>query len=162
MIITKITATASRTFNHPTERYANFRFTIGAEAELDLGETMEEAADALRSHVENIAEGHKQQILKEIEHQRLREQLATAIRNAEAMPQQLLKWQEQLKDAGLSDYRSQDIADQIQDGQTLFAALPSFRKDLAAIPRPMLLPLPEIHPGHPDHPDTEDFGGERY
>lgn len=66
MKITHITVSASRTFNHPHERYANFRFEIRQEAELSEDDA-EEARQALLISTERAAEAHKARILVELE-----------------------------------------------------------------------------------------------
>ncbi len=154
MKITTIKVTASRTFNHPTERYANFRFDISAKARLDPGEDFTYAVDCLRTDMENLAEGHKQEILREIQIRQEREELAANIRLAEGMPGLLPGWRKALDEEDRSPWGRDQLRGEIQHGEALIAELPALRARLAALPMFSLLPPPEIHPGHPDHPDT--------
>ncbi len=156
MKITTIKVTASRTFNHPTERYANFRFAIGAEAQLDYGEDFTDAADSLRAQVENVAEIHKQEILREIAVQQEREELSAQIRLGEGMPELLPGQRRRLEEEEASGWSKKQLQRDIKFGEDLVAELPALRARLASLPLPALLPLPEIHPGHPDHPDTDE------
>lgn len=54
MKITRIHASAGRTFNHPTEQYANFRFDLHFEAEIEDGEDPLEASRQLAAHAEEL------------------------------------------------------------------------------------------------------------
>lgn len=66
MKITEISVTAGRTFNHPYEQFANLRFDMHLNARLEDGEDPTEAIKALTAQTEELAEGHKQALLKDI------------------------------------------------------------------------------------------------
>lgn len=61
--VKSVTVTAGRTFNHPTERFANFRFDIAVTADFSLEADSDEAARQLSAAVERRAEQHKEDIL---------------------------------------------------------------------------------------------------
>jgi len=67
MKLTKVTVTASRTFNHPYESYANFRHSITLEGEIEEGLSIQPQIDALREEAEINAENHKRQILADLD-----------------------------------------------------------------------------------------------
>lgn len=66
MKATKIHVSAGRTFNHPYEQYSNFRSDASLDAELLEGESPLEAIKAAQAQVEQLAEDHKQNLLKSI------------------------------------------------------------------------------------------------
>lgn len=66
MRMTKITVHGGRTFNHPTEPYANFRPGLSVEAEILEGENWEEKATQLQTRVEVFLDAHKERILKQL------------------------------------------------------------------------------------------------
>ena len=155
MNITHLKVTASRTFNHPFERYANFRFSIELSGALDPGEDFREASVSLRHLAEEEAENHKFQILTELENHRQRRNLSEQIARARFMPERLAKLEQQLE-AELPEYSRSHAEYEIKQGKALLESLPALEAELAALPTPELLPFPEIHPGHPDHPATDD------
>lgn len=67
MKITTVKVSAGRTFNHPYEQYANFRSHAELEASLDAGEDPIAVTKTLQAQVEQLAEDHKQGLLKSVE-----------------------------------------------------------------------------------------------
>jgi chromosome segregation ATPase len=64
--IEQIKASAGRTFNHPYEQYSNLRCDVHLDARLEDGEDPVEAVGKLQAQVEELAEGHKQALLKNL------------------------------------------------------------------------------------------------
>lgn len=157
MKITSIEASASRTFNHPHERYANFRFSFRFSAQVDEGDDPAAAFNTLRMMAENGAEIHKQDILRELEQEQMRDRLGPEIDHAKQAPERIAAFEKRLAtDEGIDDYERKMLQRQIDHCQEQIKNLPELEAQLAAIPAPRLLPLPELHPGHPDHPETND------
>lgn len=67
MKIDEVKVSAGRTFNHPYESYSNLRCDVHLGAKLDDGEEPLEAAKQLQARAEELAEGHKVALLKNIE-----------------------------------------------------------------------------------------------
>lgn len=63
MNVTKISVSAGRTFNHPFERFSNFRPGVTLEAEVGPGEDYQAAAKTLQAKAEGLAEDLKQATL---------------------------------------------------------------------------------------------------
>ena len=66
MQVTQIKVSAGRTFNHPFESYSNLRCDVHLDARLDEGEDAKAATQALQAQAEELAENHKQDLLKQI------------------------------------------------------------------------------------------------
>lgn len=157
MKITNIEFTARRTFNHPTEKFANFQFSIRLSVELKpiCNEEVTCAYDDLRTLAENMAETHKQEILEELDCNRKREALTSSIQTAQAAPARIARLRTTLEDPGLTKWARGDAESSIEALESIIRSLPEYEKELAALPAPKLLPAPTLHPGHPDHPDTD-------
>ncbi len=67
MKIRHVKVSAGRTFNHPHEQYSNLRSDAILEADIDEGEDAIGCAKALQAKVEELAEDHKQHLLRTIE-----------------------------------------------------------------------------------------------
>lgn len=132
MKIKKIAATAGRTFNHPHEQYANFRFDLHFEAALDEAalEDPQEALKLLQSMAEQRAEQHKTAILADI---RKKSEIEQVLQNIES--EKRLNFDNEASKKRLAEYEER-------------------LSQLTATP--LLLAQPTIHPGHEDHPDTEE------
>lgn len=130
MKIQKIAATAGRTFNHPHEQYANFRFDLHFEAALDEDEEPQEALKLLQAMAEQRAEQHKTAILADIRKKREIEQVLQSIES-----EKRLSFDNEASQKRLGEYEAR-------------------LSQLTATP--LLLAQPTIHPGHEDHPDTEE------
>lgn len=83
MQIKSISVSAARTFNHPFERYANFRFELSLNAELHDGEDPLKAVSVLQEQAEIAAETHKVRILADVEIRNEIEQLQFELRHCE-------------------------------------------------------------------------------
>lgn len=66
MQVTQIKVSAGRTFNHPFESYSNLRCDVHLDAKLDEGDDPKSATQALQAQAEELAESHKQDLLKQI------------------------------------------------------------------------------------------------
>lgn len=66
MEITQIKVSAGRTFNHPFEQYSNLRCDVHLDAKLSDGEDPKAATQMLQAQAEELCEGHKQDLLKQI------------------------------------------------------------------------------------------------
>lgn len=131
MKIRNIQITAGRGFNHPREAYANFKFDLTLQAELEEGEDAGAALVALQTQGERAAEQYKEKILADVERaaqiQALAENLAFEKRKA--------------FDSEVSQKRIAEMEERL-------AALTS---------TPLLLTDKTIPAGHIDHPDTQEF-----
>lgn len=99
LAITSIRASASRTFNHPTERYANFRHEITYVAELERSATISEILDAslaLRRLAEDTAETHKRDILADIAQEQQRADLQKSLASARRWEERVAKYRARL------------------------------------------------------------------
>ncbi len=151
MKLTKVTVSASRTFNHPYERYANFRFEIRLEGEVEEGLSIQQQIDSMREEAEANAENHKRQILADLELERERDLLVGDINRVSRLDRS------ETELTSLDPEVSEWMRDQARACLNEIDALPELRAKLEAMPKPRLLPEMEIHPGHPDHPNTEDI-----
>lgn len=95
MKVTAISVTAGRTFNHPFEQYANLRFDMHLNADLADGEDAVEAIKALTAQTEELAEGHKQALLKDI---RTLEKIQRANREISDLEERMASADARLKD----------------------------------------------------------------
>ncbi len=94
MKITKITAGAARQFNHPWERFANFRCEIRLEAELTDGDDTEKVANdviELSIHAECVVERRKQHILSDLNAIRETKEVNDNIKRLSKWPKQVEK-----------------------------------------------------------------------
>lgn len=66
MKVNEIRVSAGRTFNHPYESYSNLRFDVHLNAKLDEGEDPVAATRQLQAQAEEMAEQHKESLLKNI------------------------------------------------------------------------------------------------
>lgn len=66
MQIDEIKVSAGRTFNHPFESYSNLRCDVHLNAKLDTGEDASTATKQLQAQAEELAERHKESLLKNI------------------------------------------------------------------------------------------------
>lgn len=66
MRIDEIKVSAGRTFNHPYEQYSNLRCDVHLNAKLDDGEDAVEATKHLQARAEEICEGHKVALIKNL------------------------------------------------------------------------------------------------
>lgn len=128
MKIRSIHATAGRTFNHPYEQFANFRFELSFTADLDDGEESSQALALLKARAEVEADAHKAAILADIERKR------AIARIAEELEYERRK--------GFDHEASQ------QRKAELEAKLHELTRT------PLALAVPTLHAGHADHPDT--------
>lgn len=129
MKITHIHVTAGRGFNHPYEQYANFKFDLHFQAELEEGEDHKLATQQLQAEAENAAEAHKAAILDDLKRK--------------AMIESQIESLNQLKRLQKQNY---DRTEEIEKAEKRLAELTS---------KPLLLSNTAVlHPGHPDHPDT--------
>lgn len=67
MEITEVKVSAGRTFNHPYESYSNLRCDVHLSARVQEGEDGMQAARELQARAEELCEGHKVALLKNIE-----------------------------------------------------------------------------------------------
>lgn len=132
MKIRSIHITAGRGFNHPREQFANFKFDLHLQAELEEGEDPAAALVRLQEQGEQAAEAHKARILEDIERKAKIEQALETIAF-------------ERRKAFDNDASKTRIA----EAEAVLAKLTA---------TPCLLGNKIVHPGHPDHPDTEDFG----
>lgn len=128
MKITSIAATAGRTFNHPYEQFANFRFELAFNADLEDGEDAGQALALLKARTEAEADAHKGAILADIERKRRIRQVAEEL--------------EFERRKGFDHEASQ------QRKAKLEAELDELTRS------PLALAVPTLHAGHADHPDT--------
>lgn len=131
MKITHLRVSAARGFNHPYEQFANFRFEIHQEAELQEGEDPQQALMQLQTITEQAAETHKKRILADLERLRL-------IQQGEAELSRLKARQK------VNDETPEEI-ERVQETLTKLREAP------------FVLAPKTIHPGHEDHPSTDDF-----
>lgn len=66
MKIDEVKVSAGRTFNHPFESYSNLRCDVHLNAKLDDGEDAIEATKYLQARAEELAEGHKVSLIKNL------------------------------------------------------------------------------------------------
>jgi hypothetical protein len=161
MKITTIEATASRTFNHPTERFANFRFAIRLGAETSGNPArLEDEVNDLRAMAETIAETHKRQILEEVSLETSRERLRLEIEVLQSTPDRIASFQKRIAQEMEKPEDERWDLEGLQGGlercEGWEAKLAEAEAKLAALPAPSLMLLKEVHPGHPDHPATEE------
>ncbi len=154
MKIKKVEVTASRTFNHPYERFANFRHSITLEGEIEEGIPIQQQIDGLREEAEAQAESHKRQILADLDLIRERESLASQIRRLENLSATRDQTAAEAASEAVPDWQRNNAAQMLEQ----LDGLPALRAKLEAMPQPRLIPEPEIHPGHDEHPDTDFFG----
>jgi chromosome segregation ATPase len=95
MKVTAISVTAGRTFNHPFEQYANLRFDMHLDAQLEEGEEFLPAIQKLTAQAEELAEGHKQNLLKDI---RTLEKIQRANREISDLEERMAQADSRLKD----------------------------------------------------------------
>lgn len=134
MQLTTLTVSAGRTFNHPTERFANYRFDLHLTSNVMPGQDAFKFLSALQTQAEHAAETHKARILKACE---LQHQITMAKGCLESINR---GWETFL-----------DEAHKITRLDEIQARIGKLQAELAALG---LLPAPDLHPGHPDHPDT--------
>lgn len=130
MKIRTIHVTAGRGFNHPREQFANFKFDLHLQAELEEGEEPAAALIKLQEHAETAAEAHKSRILDDVERKAKIEQALEAIA-----------------------YERRRVSD-TEAGKARIAEMEAVLAKLTATP--CLLGNKIIHPGHPDHPATDE------
>lgn len=129
MHITSIQVSASRGFNHPHEKFANFRFDLHLQASLDAGDNPDTALIELQRKAEQAAEAHKKAILDEIERERL-----------------IAEGEEQLRWMRRESAKQDEYKDKIRETEEMLIKL-------RAVPAG-LTETKQIHPGHADHPAT--------
>jgi hypothetical protein len=66
MKLTEVKVSAGRTFNHPFEQYSNLRCDVHLGAVVEDGEDGLACAKELQAKAEELAENHKQDLLKNI------------------------------------------------------------------------------------------------
>lgn len=66
MKIDEIKVSAGRTFNHPYEQYSNLRCDVHLNAKLEDGDDPIEATKKLQAQAEQICEGHKVTLIKNL------------------------------------------------------------------------------------------------
>jgi hypothetical protein len=93
MQVTQIKVSAGRTFNHPFESYSNLRCDVHLDAHLSEGEDPKAATQVLQAQAEELAEGHKQNLIKQIHDL---EELARATREISALEDRITTAQAQL------------------------------------------------------------------
>ncbi|WP_417392012.1 hypothetical protein [Gimesia sp.] len=64
--ITKVTVSASSSFNHPHEQFANFKPFVSLEAELADGDDYYRVVKELQDRAETLVQSHKESILEDI------------------------------------------------------------------------------------------------
>jgi hypothetical protein len=131
MTITSIAATAGRTFNHPHEQFANFRFELHFTAQLEDGEDAGQALALLKARTEAEADAHKAAILADIERKR---RIAVVAQELE--------------------FERRKAFDH-EAGKARVAKLEAELTQLTS--SPLALAVPTLHAGHADHPDTENL-----
>lgn len=131
MKITHLRVSAARGFNHPYEQFANFRFEIHQEAELQEGDDPPTELRKLQQETEQIAEMHKKRILDDLERLRL-------IQQGEAELSRLKARQRQNDETPEEIARVQETLAKLREG-------------------PFVLAPKTIHPGHEDHPATHEY-----
>ena len=152
MKITHVTISAGRTFNHPYERYANFRFDITLKGEVQNEINVGPEIDELRQAAENIAEMHKRQILDECNNLQTIQNLKSQIESASLGEGREAEFEAIIADESIPEWNKNEAKYNLMQ----LRELPNRIAQLEAIPKPRLLPELEIHPGHPDHPATDE------
>lgn len=137
MNITSIQVSAGRTFNHPHEPYANFRFDLHLKADLNLLDDSTGCLKFLQSRAEKMADEHKEFILDRCELQNEREQLRYQISN---LMRPIAEWEDTTPEA-----RAADLEKAKARLITVLQELGIYSAD-----------EPCLHPGHPDHPETHE------
>lgn len=141
MKITQITVTAGRTFNHPFERYANFRFDFRLQAELSEEDDPAQILTQLQRQAEDDAERHKIAIVKECHRAKTARDAKDHLYQLKVpIPEWSKETPEQRKEALEAAQKIYDEAIQVPRWQT-----EALNRDK------------DIHPGHPDHPETDLF-----
>lgn len=130
MTIKAIHVTAGRTFNHPFESYANFKFDLSFQAELAPGEDHLTSLAALQVQAETLADEHKEKILSDVQRRR-----------------QIERINDQLEDMRRNVRHLAAGEEQIAKLEAELTALTS---------QPLLLASKQVHPGHDEHPDTDE------
>lgn len=138
MKITRITVHAGRTFNHPYERYANYRFDLSLEADLNPDEEPGLQLVTLQRLAEGYADEHKAAILSECERLQSIERLQDQIKYLKAP---IPEWSDETVDR-----RSEQLKEAMTQLAELKAQPPLCGVDIHRDQ--------ELHPGHPEHPDT--------
>lgn len=138
MKITRITVHAGRTFNHPYERYANFRFDLSLEADLTPEDDPGLQLVTLQRLAEGFADEHKVAILNECDRIRTLDDLRE---NVHRLEQPLEEWMRETP-----EQRAEELARAKQQLAEAEQIPPLCGTDIDTDR--------ELHPGHPDHPDT--------
>lgn len=136
MNIQEITVTAGRTFNHPYERYANFRFDFSLKAQIQEGDDFAQCLVTLQRAAEIQADEHKAMLLGECERLKKIEDLQYMQRN--------LKSPHHADMTETPAERAEKLA-RVETELAQLMALPSY--SYAETDK-------EIHRGHPDHEET--------
>lgn len=137
MILQEITVHAGRTFNHPYERFANFRFDLSLKATLQGGDDAGECLVNLQRLAETFADEHKARLLKECDRLHHISGLENLIRD--------LKMDHQPWMSETAEERAEKLKVTLEKLAEL-KAMPAY-SDAESVK--------EIHPGHPDHQDTD-------
>lgn len=141
MIIQEITVHAGRTFNHPYERSANFRFDFSLKAQLQEGDDFAQYLVTLQRAAEIQADEHKAMILGECERLHKIEDLQYLQRNLKAEQPEWMNEEEPAE-------RAEKLARVETELAQLMALPPYAYAETDKV----------IHPGHPDHEETtSDF-----
>lgn len=99
MRIDEIKVSAGRTFNHPYEQYSNLRCDVHLNAKLDDGEDAIEATKQLQARAEEICEGHKVTLIKNLHDL---ERLARQTEEISQLERRIQEAQSKLKDLKVS------------------------------------------------------------
>ena len=138
MKITRITVHAGRTFNHPYERYANFRFDLSLEADLTPEADTGLQLMTLQRLAEGFADEHKVAILNECTRIRTIDNLRERVRD---LQRPLEEWMSETPEqrATALEHAKQQLAEAEQTPPLCGVDIEREK---------------EVHPGHEDHPET--------
>lgn len=137
MIIQEITVHAGRTFNHPYERYSNFRFDFSLKAQIQEGDDFAQCLVTLQRAAEIQADEHKSMLIGDCERLKKIQDLQYLQRNLKA---EQPEWMEKEPPTE----RAEKLA-KVEAALAELMALPSYAYAKTE---------KEIHPGHPDHEET--------
>lgn len=149
MKITSIQASAGRTFNHPHEPYANFRFDIHLKAEIAPEDQEPQFVDVcvreLQDQAERLADERKAAILERCELVQKCETLRYEITRLSRERQPWEKESDPEMEASVLKQQAERKA--------------AFQAELRELLPKLGLPTadePCLHPGHPEHPETHE------
>lgn len=136
MNIERITLTAGRTFNHPHERFANFRFDISLQIQLGPEDDSARVLKQFHAELELSAEQHKKRILEECERLYKIECLESILSDLRRPHEEWMR------------ESPEERAHKLQVAEANLAELKN-RQPYCDVDA-----MKEVHPGHIEHPET--------